>query len=209
MLIVPDFQIRGSKMPDYTAIADVGDALIDILRENMGDLIPADSIVMASPGEIDSKNNVRLSLFLYQVAQNAHLRNQEMEKIDAEKLKYPPLALDLFYMLNSYPSEGIVDRTERTKEEHSVLGRAVQILGDNSIIKGSALKGSFAGDDDELHVSTGHISLDDLTKIWSTFQETPFRPTACYMVTPVRIESAREMEGKRVLERKIEKAVIE
>lgn len=196
-------------MPDYTAIADVGETLIDILRENMGDLISTDSIVMASPGEIDSKDNVRLSLFLYQVAENAHLRNQEMEKIDAERLKYPPLALDLFYMLNSYPSSGIADRTERTKEEHSVLGRAVQILNDNSIIKGSALKGSLAGNDNEFHVSTGHISLDDLTKIWSTFQETPFRPPACYIVTPVRIESTREMEGKRVLERRIEKAIID
>jgi len=54
-------------MSDYGAIAYVGETLIEILRDNMEDLIPRDSIILASPGEIDAKDNVRLSLFLYQI----------------------------------------------------------------------------------------------------------------------------------------------
>src|SRR5574344_2860264 len=124
------------KMSD-TAIANVGETLVELLRENMQDLIPADSIALVSPGEIEGKDNIRLSLFLYHVEENIHLKNQEMEKIGSSVLKAPPLAVDLYYMLTSYPSSGIQDRTERTEDEHSILGRAVQVLHDNPFLTGS------------------------------------------------------------------------
>lgn len=190
-------------MSDYTAIADVGETLIDLLRENMGDLItnPAGSIVLISPGEIDGDDSVRLSLFLYQVVENAHLKNQEMQKIGSATLEYPPLPLDLFYMLTSHPAAGISDKTERTKEEHSVLGRAMQVLNDNAILAGSALRGGLIENIDELHITSNPLNLDDLTKIWSTFQDTPFRPSVCYRVQVIMIDSKRRKDVQRIVEK--------
>lgn len=184
-----------------TAIADVGETLVDLLRENMKDLTQAssvDSIALVSPGEIEGKDNVRLSIFLYHIEENIYLKNQEMEKKDYSVLKAPPLAVDLYYMLTSYPSPGIQDRTDRTREEHSILGRAMQILHDNSILTGSALKGNLSASDTLLHVIITSLSLDDMSKIWSTFKEKSFRPSVCYLVTPVKIESLREKKIKRV-----------
>lgn len=186
-------------MSDYTAIADVGETLVELLRGNMQDLIPADSIALVSPGEIEGKDNIRLSLFLYQVEENIYLRNQEMEKIGSSRLKAPPLALDLYYMLTSYPSTGIQDRSERTGEEHRILGRAMQVLYDNPILIGSVLKGSLSAYDNELHVMMTSMSLDDMSKIWSTFKEKSFRPSVCYQVTPVKIESSIEKKISRVI----------
>jgi hypothetical protein len=185
-------------MSDYTAIADVGDTLVELLRVNIQDLIPADSIALVSPGEIEGKDNIRLSLFLYQVSENTYLKNMEMENLGASRLKAPPLALELYYMLTSYPSPGIQDRTERTEEEHSILGRAMQILYENPVLTGSALKGSLSAYDTELHVIVTSMSLDDMSKIWSTFKEKSFRPSVCYLVTPVKIESSREKRITRV-----------
>jgi hypothetical protein len=185
-------------MSDYTAIADVGDTLVELLMVNMQDLIPPDSIALVSPGEIEGKDNVRLSLFLYQVEENVYLKNQGMENLGISKEKAPPLALDLYYMLTSYPSPGIQDRTERTQEEHSILGRAMQVLHDNPILTGSALKGSLSAYDNELHVMITSMSLDDMSKIWSTFKEKSFRPSVCYLVTSVKIESTREKSITRV-----------
>jgi hypothetical protein len=192
-------------MSDYTAIADVSNTLIDLLRSNMEDLINPDSIVLISPGEIEANDSVRLSLFLFQVIENAHMKNQEMQIINPAKLKYPPLILDLYYMLTSYPSTGIQDITERTKEEHSILGRAMQIFYDNSIIAGPILRGSLIENDQRLHISQNPLSLDDMTKIWNTFQDRPFRPSVCYLVNNVRIESTREKEAKRVVVRKFDR----
>lgn len=185
-------------MSDYTAVADVGETLIELLRENMQNLIPADSIALVSPGEIEGKDNIRLSLFLYHVEENIYLKNQEMEKIGSSVLKAPPLAVDLYYMLTSYPSSGIQDRTDRTREEHSILGRAMQILHDNSVLTGSVLKGGLSASDTVLHMIVTSMSLDDMTKIWSTFKEKSFRPSVCYLVTPVKIESLRGKKIKRV-----------
>jgi hypothetical protein len=186
------------KMSDYTAIADVGETLVELLRGNMQDLIPEDSIALVSPGEIEGKDNIRLSLFLYQVNENTYLKNQEMEKMGSSRLKAPSIALDTYYMLTSYPSSGIQDRTERTREEHSILGRAIQVLHDNPILTGSVLKGSLPAHDTELRVVVTSMSLDDMSKIWSTFKEKSFRPSVCYQVTPVKIESSREKSISRV-----------
>ena len=192
-------------MSDYTAIADVSYTLIDLLRNKMEDLIDPDLIAIVSPEEIEANDSVRLSLFLFQVIENVHMKNQEMQIINPSKLKYPPLILDLFYMLTSYPSSGIQDKTERTKEEHSLLGRAMQILHDNPIITNPHLRGCLTDDGQELHISQTPLDLDNMTKIWSTFQDRPFRPSVCYLVANVRIESTREKEAKRVISRKFDR----
>lgn len=196
-------------MSEYTAIADVGETLIDFLRGAMGDMISPNSIVLFSPGEIEDNDDVRLSLFLFQVNENIHMKNQEMQIVDPTRLKYPPLNLDLYYMLTSYPSSGIQDKTERTKEEHSILGRAMQVIYDNSILNGSVLRGSLAENNEELHISLFPLSMDDMTKIWTTFQDKPFRPSICYIVTPTKIESTRERETQRVVERNLTHHVME
>lgn len=188
-------------MSDYTAIADVSYTLIDLLRNKMEGLIDPDSIVVVSPGEIEANDNVRLSLFLFQMIENVHMKNQEMQIINPTKLKYPPLIMDLSYMLTSYTSSKIQDKTERTMEEHSILGKAVQILHENSIITDPFLRGSLTDDGQELHISQNPLNLDDMTKIWSTFPDQPFRPSVCYLVSNVRIESTKEKETKRVIER--------
>ncbi|MGP8328853.1 MAG: DUF4255 domain-containing protein [Methanosarcinaceae archaeon] len=192
-------------MSDYTAIADVSCTLVDLLRNKMDDLIDPNSIAAVSPGDIEANDSVRLSLFLFQVIENAHMKNQEMQIINHAKLKYPPLILDLSYMLTSYPSSGIQDKTERTKEEHSVLGRAMQILHDNSIIADPFLRGCLIDDGQELHISQTPYNLDDMTKMWSTFQNRSFRPSVCYLVANVRIRSTREKEAKRVISRKFDR----
>jgi hypothetical protein len=186
-------------MSDYTAIADVGETLVELLRVNMQDLIPMDSISLVSPGEIEGKDNIRLSLFLYQVSEDTYRRNMEMENMGHSRLKSPPLALELYYMLTSYPSPGIQDRTERAKEEHSILARAMQILHDNPILTGSVLMGSLPAHGTELRLIITSMSLDDMSKIWSTFKEKSFRPSACYLVTSVQIDSSREKSVSRVM----------
>jgi len=189
-------------LSDYRAIADVGETLIELLRDNMQDLVDRDSIVLFSPGEIDFNENVRLSLFLYQVLENAHLKNQEMQVANHTTLTFPPLTLELYYMLTSHVASGAQDKTARSLEEYTVLGRALRILYDNSILKGSVLKGNL-DKNQELHIAITSLSLEDLAKIWSTFPNKPFRPSVCYVVTPVRVDSEREMGVQRVVSREI------
>jgi len=47
-------------------------------------------------------------------------------------------------------------------------------------------------------------STNELTNVWSTFQDQPYRPSVAYRVTPVVIESASRSEDGRVVEQRFE-----
>jgi hypothetical protein len=186
-------------MSDYSVIAYIGQTIVELLRDKMHDLIPREqSIVLASPGEIEENDDVRLSLFLYQVLENVDLKNQQMQIKDYETLTFPPIALDLYYMLTSYKSSSQSDLTDKTIEEHKILGKAIQILNDNSTLTGLVLRGGLE-QNKEFHMTITPMSLDDLSKIWTTFQGKPFRSSICYLVTPVMIDSGREIAVHRVV----------
>ena len=108
------------------------------------------------------------------------------------------MTLELYYMLTSHPPSGTQDKTDKSLEEHTVLGKAVRVLYDNPILKGSVLKGDL-NKDEELHITITSLNLEDLTKIWTTFPNKPFRPSVCYVVTPVKIDSERVMGVQRVI----------
>lgn len=192
-------------MSSHTAIADVGDTLVSILRDRMGDFIDIDDgdIALASPDQVEPGDDFRLTIFLYDVTENEHLKN-ESRPTDVGKRNGSPLVLDLYYLLTAHPSKSGGDkRTTKTIEQHQVLGAAMQILQDDAIITGSDLKGTLAGGD-SLHVSIDSTSGERVTNIWSTFPETPYRPSVTYVVTPVTIESTREEEIQRVHEADVE-----
>ena len=195
-------------MSNYTAIEEIGTTISNLLWAQISetqDVLPPNStrdfIVLGSPADIEEDDNV-LCLFLYQVTENTHMKNQEMQKITSNRLRYPPLTLDLYYMLTSHAGKKYKqNRTEMTAQEHIRLGRAMQILHDNPILP---IEHSLPPDNetdirDELRITLHPISLDDMTKIWTTFQGKSYRPCACYLVSPVKIDSQRDRDVRRVV----------
>ncbi len=191
-------------MSSYTAIEDAGITLLNLLKnnmKNMGDIIPENqidtSIILGSPGKAEEMDGVRISLFLYQIVENIHLKNQEMQRIGISTENYPPISLDLYYMLTAHPgTQNQQDITESTKQEHRILGRAIQILHDNSTVRMETIDPDIK---EEWHIILNPLSLDDMTKIWTTFQGKSMRPSVCYLVTPIQIHSEREKTVQRVV----------
>lgn len=188
-------------MSDYVVIADVSDTLKKLLWENMKadpkiypDIIGSeDDIILSSPEEMLTRNEKKLSLFLYQITECPYLKNKEMQRTDSTKLKHIPLSLVLFYLINP--------NTEDSNKDHILLGKVMQIFYDNAIVKGSILQGSLAGTMEELRVIIYSLPFDELIHLWQSFSEKSFKLSVCYQVTPVMIESTREIEVKRVLEK--------
>ncbi|MDD4767585.1 MAG: DUF4255 domain-containing protein [Desulfotomaculaceae bacterium] len=187
-------------MSVYTVIADVGETLIKLLRDNMSDLVNPDTIVLLSPADVAGQN-IRLTVFLYSVLENSYLRNQEGLAEDPAHLRYPPLTVDLYYLLTTYASAQIPDLTERTLEEHRILGRAMGVLYDHAILRGAALQGNLAGGEEELRITLEDLSLDDMNKIWTSFPSVNYHPSVGYLVTPAAIDSGRVTETRRVITR--------
>ncbi len=200
-------------MSDFTVIGVVGEILKKLLQNNLqttfnGNFSSEDSVTLLSPKDLEGTVTNRLSIFLYQIVENAYMKNQPVERIGAGQLKYPPLSLNLYYLLTPYAGE-----TEEIRgwDIHTILGRAMQILYDNAILEGPALldtlklipREDYYEKIGQIRIILNSLSLDDLTKIWNSF-DTPMRLSVCYEVRVIMIESERRKETQRITEKDTE-----
>jgi hypothetical protein len=189
---------------DFTVIADVGETLKKLLEDDpWTGILPIPEITFKSPKEIkdDGGSTNKVSLFLYQIHENPHLRNEEPLRVNDSHLQTPPEVLDLLYLVTPYSD----DKTQ----EKVILGKVMQIFYDNALLSGTILQGGLAGSDEDIRLLFNPISLDDLTKIWSAFQDVAYRLSVSYLVTPVKIDSTRQTGMQRVLSKEMNHAVLE
>jgi hypothetical protein len=145
-----------------TAIRDVGEALVQLLRDELvPDSVSNDSqIVLISPGEIQPKNTI-LSLTLDSIVPVTEMRNETAA---------PSLALDLHYLLTAYAQPG-KDRTEKTLEAHAALGAAMRVFLDHAVLNNG-----------EIRIILQGMTAEDLARMPGT--------SVSYKVTPVRLNHA-------------------
>jgi hypothetical protein len=161
----------------------------DITSQHVPD---ADSIVLMNPGQAAEGENRRVSLWLYQVQENEFLRNQLPQRLpnDNDVQQFPPLTLNLFYLLT--PS------TSSVEGDQMVLGRSMQIFYDNAILLLESTEQPGAAE--ELRLSLCQRDLRELAEVWEALQQ-PYRLSVCYEVRVTRIESRRTERTGRVRER--------
>jgi hypothetical protein len=195
-------------MSDFTAIGIVGEILRKLLHNNLkntfdGNFADENSLTLLSPKE--KLGTHRLSLFLYQIVENPHMKNQPLQRITEDKQNYPPLALNLYYLLTPYAVE--TDEI-RTWDRHTVLGKVMQVFYDNATLEGTELRDvlvdmgqeDYYDKIDQIRIALYSLSLDDMSKIWNSL-ETPLKLSVCYEVRVVLIDSERIKDLKRITEK--------
>lgn len=148
------------------------------------------NIVLSNPGQpADEQRNI--SLWLYQVVPNEHLRNAAFVRQGSDGLEqYPPLSLNLYYLLT--PSTG------KDEGDQKVLGKALQVFHDQSIL--AMPSSETPGEGEELHVALVQRTIEELAEVWEALQK-PYRLSVCYEVRVVRISSRRVVQARRIGER--------
>jgi len=192
-------------MANYSAIAQVSEALIEMLQSRITQRedvvsINRNEIVLTSPDSVGDDSDTRLSLYLYQVER--HQRQQGRTITENDVRKAPPLSLNLHYLLTAYPSTTGTSDTTNTSDQHNALGLAMQVLYDNSVFEGDTLGNSFDSEA-EITISMDSDSEDTVPRIWDSFRDVPLYPSMTYEVGPVHIESLRKEEIQRVKDREL------
>jgi hypothetical protein len=136
-----------------------------------------------------------LSVFLYRVVEDGDMKNQQLRRINGSQLRYPPLALNLYYL--------ITPLTNTTDNDHRLLSKAMHTFYDNAIIRGSQLQGVLSNTAEELRVILNPMSLEDMAKLWSAFMR-PLRLSVSYEIKVVFIDSERETAGEQVRRKRLE-----
>ena len=110
----------------------------------------APDLVQSQNGGQDS--GMRVNLFLHQVTPNAAWRNVALPSLSSDgstRLKNPPLALDLHYLLTAYASDDA--------EAEALLGYAILMLHENPVLPRSLITNVFS------HLSSD--ALNDAIKL--------------------------------------------
>lgn len=188
-------------MASHTAIADVGDTLVTLLRERMGDPIEDNDIALASPGDEGVGKDLRLTVYLYDVRQNEHLSNDRSRPEWTGRPAGASLVLDLHYLLTALPKESQSSnkQTTQTLDQHEVLGRAMQVLAENQIVRKPDLDEDLDAED-VVQITFESTERRELLDVWGTFPETGYQPSVPFVVSPVVIEGEGGVEPARVLE---------
>lgn len=176
-------------------IADVGETLLHLLRQEMSpDPIPhPEAIGLGSPAQ---SNDLALSLYFYEIRQVAE-RQLGMIHEGTNKLRYPPMTIDISLMITAHSS---AELQSRALDEYRILGRAMQVLYDNAILKGSVLRGSLEGTNEELRLVMEQPPIDVFLRM---FPNVPYKLSVGYSVGPIYIDSTRTRTTTRVIERDI------
>jgi hypothetical protein len=181
----------------YHVIRSVSEALRQILWSEFRvdpvilDIVGNDqAIVLANPTETARESSNRLSLWLYQVSENEHVKNQPAIRANgADSTQPAPLALNLLYLLTPFAPSGEAD--------HLLLGKLLQVLYDNAVVLLRDLDDDVA---EELHIVLSRLTLEELTRVWEALRE-PYRLSVGYQVRVSRVDSQRRAAYQRVVDR--------
>jgi hypothetical protein len=193
---------------EYSAVGEVGQTLVTMLRNRLREhwgaqLDNDDAIVLAPPTYAPKNKEPWITLFLYRVTENSHLKNAKPQQSNGT-ITQPPLALDLYFLLTAYAVKDVtLTRTEETVKQHAVFGEAMQVMQDNAILRGSDLAGSLS-EDDKIQITLHSMTTEEVLNIWNTFEERPYELSVSYVVGPVFLESTREGDLHRVKERRVD-----
>lgn len=181
-----------------SAIRDVSEALIELLRSEV-DIVAPETIALVTPPEAAQAGGVRLALSLYSIMPCAECRNELEIGGDPDRHEPRSQPLDLYYLLTAFPAEGD-NLTERTLNTQHVLGLAMRVLFEHGVLTGSRLRGATPRDQ-ELRLTLQPITVEDLTRIWGVFPENALQTSVSYVVSPVRLLGPSEPEAPRVWKR--------
>lgn len=180
-----------------TILRDVGESVKELLRQKISELSDENTILFDSPADIEDTTIPKLSMFLYQIVENGHLRNVEPKSTGIDQTRYPPLALDLYYIFTPFANN--------RETEVIILERIMQIFYDNAVIKGEMLALSLKeSGNDEIRIIPNNLSFEELNKLWERFPNKNFKLSVSYILTPVKIPSEKpDTIIKRVIEKDI------
>jgi Pvc16 N-terminal domain/IPT/TIG domain len=184
-------------MSNYLAVATVTATLQHVLQSVVGVDVPGAKATMVRP---DAPGHgvpeVGVNIFLYEIAPNYVLRNADLptRNGNGQAVQRPAAALDLHYLMSFYGQDSDL-------EPQRVLGSVVRHLHSRPLLTRAMIQdtvsdpaysylatSNLADAVDFVRFSLLSLSLEELSKLWSIFFQTPYALSAAYRASMVFIE---------------------
>jgi Pvc16 N-terminal domain len=165
-------------MTDYTAVR----ACSATLRALLNDHITATAepglagvpIDLRSPRELEQANvDTAVSLWLYRIVIDPDVINRQPARPTADVRLVHPTPVELCYLVTPLHPTSL--------DEHTLLGRIVQVLHDHAKLAGSQLRDSLATTSTVLRLSFDITTVADTNNLWWSLQSQHRVAVACHV----------------------------
>ncbi|HUI06068.1 MAG TPA: DUF4255 domain-containing protein [Verrucomicrobiae bacterium] len=184
-------------MSNYLAVATVTATLQRELQSVIGTDVPGATAFMHRPDAPANMPGAGVNIFLYQIAPNAALRNVDLPTRDSDgpARQRPKAVLDLYYLMSFYGKENRL-------EPQRVLGSVVRHLHSHPLLTQQMIRDALADKAYSAYLAASNLadaiepvrftplglSLEELSKLWSVFFQTPYTLSAAYRASFVLVE---------------------
>ncbi len=180
-------------MGSFTAIADVGNALVRLLQQYLvpDTVLSADSIGLCSPSD---HGDFILGVHLYSIEECLEMQDGTMVDLSLNQQKYPPSYLTLRYMITPFSTSDLKFRAE---EEQRILGRVMQVLKDYGSFDADTYRPVEFPKGLDIRIDPIMLTIEEKLKIWNV-PHTAYRTSLYYKAAPVVLESSKLRKIRRV-----------
>jgi hypothetical protein len=177
-------------MNDFNFIQNTDKALANLIWNNIkqepkiAEIVTSEEqITFASPKAAEAKKTKKLSIFLYNITQEPTTRNTPTVADQSGK-RMPQTLFILHYLF--------APCTGNEETDHALLGKIMQCIAASPIIAGAG-----AENDLPLKIKLDALSLDDLSKFWTSLG-TPLKLTASYSIEAIGPEGVFEEQAPKI-----------
>ena len=161
-------------------IFSVSNSLRKMLSTHLG--IAEADIRFDSLGELTNIPATGLSMFLYRIAENSHLKNIDSGQsyyMNPILLQKPPIALDLYYLMAPFGN---------SEQRLVTLENIIQFFHSNPVINEISLSPEvLESGNKEIKILMNDITVEQLNSLWNMFPNTQYRPIVSYLLSPLLI----------------------
>lgn len=185
-------------MSNHLAVATVTGTLQRVITKAVSSFGAAVGVTMRRPDGAAAAPGPGIHIFLYQVTPNAAFRNADLptRRGTGEVVQRPQAALVLHYLLSFTGDEGKL-------EPQRLLGAVVRHLHGHPLLlkqdiedttKQPPLKdvlgpSNLGAQSEPVRITPLNLSLEELSKVWSVFFQTPYLLSVAYQASVVLIET--------------------
>lgn len=186
-------------MSNYLAIATVTASLRHIVEDVLS-VIESGAVVTVTRPDLSAKEpNTHVNIYLYQVTPNAALRNVDLptRRQDGGVVARPTVALDLHYVISVHGAEG-----DGEMEAQRILGATISALHARPLLTRGVIEdvlaktslailqeSDLADQVESVRITPASLNLEELSKLWSVFFQTPYVLSVAYQCSVVLIEA--------------------
>ena len=190
-------------MSNFLAVATVTAALSEFIQAAIGPDVGSATVTTARPDGGTGTPPTSVNVYLYQVTPNAALGNVDLptRRGNGDLVQRPQAALDLHYLLTFLGDEGKL-------EPQRLLGSVVRAFHARPVLTRDLIRQTIAkskfdylatsnlADAVELVKFTSlALSLEELSKLWSIYFQTPYNLSVAYQGTVALIESENSTQA--------------